>query len=319
MEQHKRVPPKPTKYISEQQKPKPNKPEPQKLEPQRLEQHRTDSIPKTTKDSIALPLLHQFAPIQPLLDKSAPIHGSEMSALARVAQATTPDNFQSFGEHLAKSSTPTIIFKSASQVRFQAISYVSSVFYLWVAAFNVQTYLAVDSTSPVFPVAGMFLGAGWIGFACYCWLAPSKLVQSITALPAVAPQVAGRTSLRPTLSIQPLQQVPFWKVKPFEVSLSEVMSDRSMVMELEELRERKAQVVPRTAAAPKFFAAVAGTFADVKKMFNRNSNFTRIRVRNAGNWKLDMNNCEALDHGKALDYLIKVDVQPLSISKRLFR
>ncbi|RYP79397.1 hypothetical protein DL769_002981 [Monosporascus sp. CRB-8-3] len=262
------------------------------------------------------------------------------AALARNLQAPQIGYAQS----LASKSTPTILYEAAPQRAFLISSYAAGLFGVMAGGINVwfNVYNVPEGTSfwvsYVFGAVGFMMAALGTRFA----MMPASIVRSITLLPAAAAATAQsakagagaaakaasaarpvllevkarRTSPFPFVPLKRMQVEPqqvVMKTRLFTPPKTEPSPYEKIVMKREEERRRKeAQQyeMDHLMTAPfRDGARAAGTiFARIRQGLT-GEGFMPIEV-NGAKYKLDVTGGYALEDGRALDRIVKIEEDP---------
>ncbi|GAB7357431.1 hypothetical protein MBLNU459_g8356t1 [Dothideomycetes sp. NU459] len=220
--------------------------------------------------------------------------------------------YQTFLNHLATRPEPTVIYSTHGQGVFVLICATSAIFFTYLAWVNVPTIRFGSQTGSIGLVITTTMAAMGMSVASVAFgLGPHHLIRRVVALPAAVSkqQLSQRAvqDLQPTLRFEPLRVVFGIYPKPFEVPVGEVVSDRPFALELEKFASNK---------SPSVFTSI---FSSFWALFARREYFTYVRVAERGNWKLPLQNAQALDGGRAFDQLIKVDQQAVRWKSKLVR
>ncbi|RYP56876.1 hypothetical protein DL771_011518 [Monosporascus sp. 5C6A] len=262
------------------------------------------------------------------------------AALARNLQAPQIG----YAQNLASKSTPTILYEAAPQRAFLISSYAAGLFGVTAGGINLwfNVYNVPDGTSfwvsYVFGAVGFMMAALGTRFA----MMPASIVRSITLLPAAAAATTAQSAkagagaaakatsaARPVLlevkarRTSPFPFVPLkrMRVEPQQVVMktrlftpkTEHSPYEKMAMKREEERRRKeAQQYERDhlMTAPfRHGAWAAGTiFAGIRQGLT-GEGFVPIEV-NGAKYKLDVTGAYALEDGRALDRIVKIEEDP---------
>ncbi|RYO81849.1 hypothetical protein DL764_009701 [Monosporascus ibericus] len=263
--------------------------------------------------------------------------------------ATLARNLQapqiSYAQNLASKSTPTILYEAAPQRAFLISSYAAGLFGVMAGGINMwfNVYNVPEGTSfwvsYVFGAVGFMMAALGTRFA----MMPASIVRSITLLPAstaattaqsakagagAAAKVASaarpvllevkarRTSPFPFVPLKRMQVEPqqvVMKTRLFTPSKTEPSPYEKIAMKREEERRRKeAQQYEKDhlMTAPfRHGAWAAGTiFAGIRQGLT-GEGFVPIEV-NGAQYKLDVTGAYALEDGRALDRIVKIEEDP---------
>ncbi|RYP41166.1 hypothetical protein DL767_001170 [Monosporascus sp. MG133] len=264
------------------------------------------------------------------------------AALARNLQAPQIG----YAQNLASKSTPTILYEAAPQTAFLISSYAAGLFGVMAGGVNMwfNVYNVPEGTSYwvsyVFGAVGFMMAALGARFA----MMPASIVRSITVLPAAAATTttaqsakagagaaakaapaarpvllevrARRTSPFPFVPLKRMQVEPqqvVMKTRLFTPAKTEPSPYEKIVMKREEERRRKeAQQYERDHLMTAPFrdgARAAGTiFAGIRQGLT-GEGFVPIEV-NGEKYKLDVTGAYALEDGRALDRIVKIEEDP---------
>lgn len=228
----------------------------------------------------------------------------------------TEKNSSQLTAELASRQEPTLLYKSAGQKQFTAVSYSATIFMVFAAYQNLSMYspLANDGSWSMWLVSLtgnlgslLFVLAG-VGFATGPW----KMVKSITAIPwHRAPHSKPQLKLR----LEFVQIVPLIKFAPLELPVSSVLKMHSMSDKFKYLEAGRALEIRRSGVGDGFFNRVRLLVQDFKRLFDRRHYFGYLRLRNgtglkSGTWKMDLSEAEVAYGGHALDVLLTKEWNP---------
>ncbi|RYP19919.1 hypothetical protein DL765_003067 [Monosporascus sp. GIB2] len=282
------------------------------------------------------------AAITPRPTQPKPAQPSASTALARNLQAPQIGYAQS----LASKSTPTILYEAAPRRAFLISSYAAGLFGVMAGGVNIwfNVYNVPEGTnfwvSYVFGAVGFMMAALGTRFA----MMPASIVRSITLLPAAAAAAAtaqsakagagaaakAASAARPVLlevKARRTSPFPFVPLKRMQVEPQQVVMKtrlytppkaepspyEKIAMRREEERRRKeAQQYERDHLMTAPFrdgARAAGTiFAGIRRGLT-GEGFMPIEVDGA-KYKLDVTGGYALEDGRALDRIVKIEEDP---------
>lgn len=281
-----------------------------------------------TRHSVSPPLLPSHAQTESPTTLSVPRAPQEYL----LPTVRLNNQYQTFINQLATRPEPTVIYTARSQWIFVTTCVASAAFMTYAAWINVPTIRFANETGAIGLVISTTVCAVGMSVASVALgVGPHHLLKRIVAIPATASkqaQAGQKTAqgLQPTLRFEPVRVgFGFWP-KPFEIPVTDVVSDRPLALEMPKWASKRA-------SNP--FALVFSAFW---AMFARREYFSYVRVEDRGNWKLPLQNAEALDGGKgefdcptlvcasilihssaAFDQLIKVDNKTVHWKSRLVR
>ncbi|ORY69829.1 uncharacterized protein BCR38DRAFT_334117 [Pseudomassariella vexata] len=274
-----------------------------------------------------------FATSRPLLvqPKSTTSSASRRSAI----QSPHPDP-SSYGQRLAQAMNGTILYESVSSKMFLFSSYLAAYSTMTAAGLNIYFNVyhppaGVGEWVPyAFGAVGMILG----GFAMSFALRPANIVRSIKVLPNAATTVPGAKPVAPTLSSKilievqargslPIPGLPLKKmiVEPHNIILHCRMYnpkvEPTMKQKFLNRKEEEKRLMERREYDKNHLMTVP--FRDGKRAAS--TIFTSIRRGLTGEgfapiiilgtkYKLDISNAYALEDGRALDRLARLEEDP---------
>ncbi|KAI1106298.1 hypothetical protein F4804DRAFT_51993 [Jackrogersella minutella] len=241
-----------------------------------------------------------------------------------------------YAEKLAAKSTPTTLYEAAPQRMFLFSSYTASFCCISAAAINIilNVYNVPEGLHPAVPFAFGAMGLAMAYIGTRLALMPAGIIRSIKVVPAprirvkpgAAPTVAVPVPVR--LEILARRSYPFpgaplrrLEVDPNDVLMKAPMYNRSapptehekvLMKEAQEAKRKKEREYEMNHLMTAPFRHTRKAFSTLFKNFRRGltgEGFAPI-VINGTNYKLDITSAYALENGRALDRIVRIEFDP---------
>ncbi|OTB08603.1 hypothetical protein M426DRAFT_7342 [Hypoxylon sp. CI-4A] len=239
----------------------------------------------------------------------------------------------SYAQKLAVKTSPTTLYEAAPQKVFLFSSYTAGLFCLGAAAVNVwvNVYNLPDGIHPAVPVAFGAVGMVIAAFGTRFALMPAGAIRSIKILPARslrATRVAQQTAIPVQLEIEARSSLPFpglplkrIQVDPYDVVMKAPMYNRKAApSEYEKMLMRREQEAQRkkdreyemnhlmTAPFRHGGQAISILFSNIRRGLT-GEGFAPVTIKGV-KYKLDITSAYALEEGRALDRIVKIEQDP---------
>lgn len=233
-----------------------------------------------------------------------------------------PPAYQSFTSKLASRSTPTPLYIAPSHTLYIWSAYTGAGFCLSYAAFN---YIANVASPPPGLATWIPIAFGGIcfmmaAFGGWLILAPARLIKSITAHPVKSLVAHGPPSLRVDVELRKMFPLPFFPARVVSASPAELSLNHSIFVpparplsaterlaiarrqadEQDAERQKSILLAPFRHASQAFYRL----FMTISRTWSREG-FLKLGAKGQ-TYKLDVTGGWALDEGRALDRICKV-------------
>lgn len=230
--------------------------------------------------------------------------------------------YQSYTAKLASRSTPTQLYLAPSHTSYIIAAYSGAAFCLSYAGFSYYANVVSppDGLSTWVPIA--FAGICFLMGALGGWLilAPASLIRSITAHPVQSAVANGAPTLRLDIELRKMLPLPFLaprvvSASPAELTLNHgiyapaarpVTAGERLTLAKQQAKEQEAERQKSILLSPFRHASQSfyGLFVAIRRTWSREG-FLKLKA-NGRTYKLDVTGGWALDEGRALDRICKV-------------
>ena len=235
---------------------------------------------------------------------------------------TIPPPYQSYTAKLASRSAPTPLYVAPSHTLYIWSAYAGAAFCLSYAGISyfANVVSPPEGLSTWVPIA--FAGICFMMGALGGWLifAPASLIRSITAHPVKSALANGAPSLRVDIELRKMLPLPFLAPRVVSATPAELLLNHSIYVpavrpvtaaerlavarrqaeEQEAERQKSILLAPFRHASQAFY----GLFIAIRRTWSREG-FLKLKVKGRP-YKLDITGGWALDEGRALDRICKV-------------
>ncbi|KAF2224999.1 hypothetical protein BDZ85DRAFT_280201 [Elsinoe ampelina] len=266
-------------------------------------------------------------PTPPQSVKPTPIQAgpSKVKGPSRVAgtvasSAQQVSRWQKYSEDywidLAKVAEPVVLYRAPSHTQLKLMGAGSLISCVCIAKFTFGPYAQFAGSNTVMLAGGGLVSAFWLAMGTYLFIAPQKMIRSISAVPEKTASMNPDTG--PSLQIEFEPTLPFMPPKSIVVSALELSRDAPIEQAVHSMLKARQQEKLRFSWGKAFFIRMRSILFDFITLFTRTS-FVYIKMPGrGGNGKVELPGALNYDRGKALEQVLRYDESKKTTFRKMF-